>query len=223
MRIDIKHKLATLLRRAALALTLAAAGSGMASAAVIHVAIDTSTFGASSGYLDMQLSASAGVPLATAVVSNMVGFGGIDINDGVTAVAGGFQFRNDTSNYLSHTVNFGGILSFDLTFAGDYDPFTQYVSHFLVSAFDENIAPLGAFDPLTGALADFGWTPSLTANGEGSIGIDLSEPNVTVVPEPADWLLMAVGLAAMALASRRRATPAALRGHGGAGMAIAAA
>lgn len=203
MKHDIHHKLATLLRRTALALTLAA-GSGYASADVIHVAIDTSTFAAASGYLDLQLSASDNVPLATAVVSNMAGFGAIDLNYGVTPTAGGYAFRNDISNYLSHTVSFGGLLSFDLTFDGAYDPQTQYVSHFLVSAFDAAFAPQGAFDPLTGALADFSWTPALVQGGNGSLGMDVSAQNVTVVPEPAGLLLMALGLAAMALVSRRR-------------------
>ena len=82
----------------ALALMLAA-GTGAASAETIHVAIDTSTFGAATGYVDMQLSASSGVPLATALVSNMVGFDSTAFIDswGVTPVAGGYLFRNDTS------------------------------------------------------------------------------------------------------------------------------
>lgn len=217
MNIDIKHQFSSLLRRLALAVTLAA-GSSFASAAVIHVAIDTSTFNAASGYLDMQLSASDGVPLATAVVSNMVGFGAIDLNFGVTPVSGGFGFRNDTSNYLSHTAAFGGLLSFDLTFDGAYDPLTRYVSHFLVTAYDEAFAPQGAFNQSTGALADFSWTPALTLGGTGSLGLAVSNQNLTVVPEPAALLLMAVGLAAMALVARRRA--AAPRHRRGAGMDI---
>lgn len=212
MRIDIKHPIASLLRRLALATALAA-GSGLASAGVIHVDIDTSAFGANSGYLDLQLSATSGVPLATAVVSNMTGFGAIDLNYGWTPVPGGFLFRNDVSNYLSHAVGFGGVLSFDLSFAGSHDPLATYVSHFLVSAFDEDFTPMGAFDPATGALADFSWTPALNANGVGSIGISVADQHVTVVPEPADLLLMAAGLAAMALAMRRR---------GGAGVATEA-
>ena len=204
MHIDLTHKISSLLRRVALAMTLAA--SGMASAGTIHVAINTSGFGASSGYLDMQLSASAGVPLATALVSNMVGFNSAGYIDpfGVTPVAGGYKFRNDTSNDLFHAANFGGIVSFDLTFDGAYVPLATYGSQFVVAAFDEAISPLGAYDPVTLALVDFSWTPSLTAGGSGSIGIDVSDPNVTVVPEPADSLLMGAGLVAMALVFRRR-------------------
>lgn len=205
MRIDIKPKISRLLRHVALTMALAA-GSSMASAGTLNVAIDTSTFGAASGYLDLQLSASAGVPLATAVISNMVGFdsGAFIDSWGVAPVNGGYLFRNDTSNDLFHAVNFGGVLSFDLTFAGEFDPLTKYVSHFLISAFDEAFAPLGAFDPVTGALVNFSWTPSLTANGKGSVGVDVSDPNVTLVPEPGDLLLLGAGLAAMALVLRRR-------------------
>lgn len=190
----------------ALALMLAA-GTGAASAETIHVAIDTSTFGAATGYVDMQLSASSGVPLATALVSNMVGFDSTAFIDswGVTPVAGGYLFRNDTSNDLFHAVDFGGMLSFDLTFDGAPDPLTSYVSHFVVSAFDDAFAPLGHTDPFTGALADFTWTPALNVQGQGTIGGTLSDPAVTAVPEPAGMLLAAIGLASLALARRRRA------------------
>ncbi|WP_371765396.1 NF038129 family PEP-CTERM protein [Massilia sp.] len=184
-----------------------AAGTGAASAETIHVAIDTSTFGAATGYVDMQLSASSGVPLATALVSNMVGFDSTAFIDswGVTPVAGGYLFRNDTSNDLFHAVDFGGMLSFDLTFDGAPDPLTSYVSHFVVSAFDDAFAPLGHTDPFTGALADFTWTPALNVQGHGTIGGTLSDPAVTAVPEPAGMLLAAIGLASLALARRRRA------------------
>ncbi len=223
MKTAIKHMLTSLLRPLALALVLGA-GSAAASAGVIHVAIDTSSFGAATGYLDMQLSASAGVPLATAVVNNMVGFDSNAFIDswGLTPVAGGYEFRNDTSNDLFHAVQFGGILSFDLSFAGAPDPLTRYVSRFVVGAFDESFAPLGHYDPVTGALADFSWTPSLTAFGDGSIGVLLTDPHITVVPEPAAALLVGLGLACMALARRRRQPGATARQDAAAGTALPA-
>jgi hypothetical protein len=195
--------------RAALAVLLAS-GGGMAAASTLHVTIDTSRFDASSGYLDMQLSASADVPLATVVVSNMEGFdsGAYIESWGVTPVAGGYAFRNDISNDLFHAVAFGGALSFDLSFSGETDPLTRYVSHFVIAAFDGAYAPLGHYDPFTGGLADFSWTPAIDAQGQGSIGVSVSDPgvNVSAVPEPTDWLLACTGLAAMALARRRPRT-----------------
>ncbi len=199
----IKHSISSMLRRLALAVALAA-GCNAAQAGLIHITVDTSTFGAASGYLDMQLSATSGMPLATAVVSNMAGFGALDWNFGVTPLAGGFGFRNDVSNYLSHTVTFGGLLSFDLTFDGEHDPLTAYVSHFVISAFDETFAPLGDFDPVTGALADISWTPALGAGVQGNIGFVVADAAVTVVPEPAGLLLIGAGLAALGMTQRRR-------------------
>lgn len=189
-----------------LALAAALASSGVAAAATVHVAIDTASFGASSGYLDMQLSASSGVPLATATISNMAGFDSSAYIDswGVTGLGGGYQFRNDTANDLYHAVTFGGVLSFDLTFAGAPDPWTSYVSHFVLSAYDAGNAPLGSYDPVSGALADFSWTPARNAQGTGTIGVSLSDARVSTVPEPAAWLQLGTGLALLMAGALRR-------------------
>lgn len=212
MHVNINKMALSLLRGAALAMALAA--GGMASASTIHVAIDTSTFGASSGFIDMNLSVGAGVPLATAVVDHMAGFGSSAAIDswGLTPVPGGYRFSNDTPNDLFHAVSFGGLLSFNLTFDGVADPSNTYVSHFFVSAYgDDMVTALGKFDPATGTLADFSWTPSLTDGGLGTIGQDLSDPGVSVLPEPAGTLLMGAGLAAMALVLWRRVNAKAWR------------
>jgi hypothetical protein len=210
MQIRLKQTLAALCTRAALAAVLAA-GAGAAAAGTLHVAIDTSTFGTATGYIDMQLSASSGVPLATALVDHMVGFDSTAFIDswGVTAVPGGYAFRNDTSNDLFHSVDFGGLLKFDLTLDGEPDPLTSYVSHFVVSAYgDDGFTPLGHYDPVTGALADFTWTPATSVQGQGIIAGTVSDPAVTAVPEPAGYLLAGIGLAALAFV-RRRGTAAA--------------
>lgn len=188
----------TFARRAALAVALAAT-SGLASAGTIHVAIDTSQFGTNTGYLDMMMSASAGVPLATATISNLIGIDmanrDVGYSFGFDVVGNTYVFRNDTPNALSHAVNFGGTLSFDLTFAGDYDPVTSYISHFAVTAFDSAFQPLGHYNPATFALAEYTWTPSPVQGGQGSAG---------TVPEPGALLLIGVGAAGMLVARRRR-------------------
>ena len=202
----ITQTLSTVLRRVALAVALAA-GSSLASASVIHVNIDTSNFGAATGYIDMQFTAGINAPLETALVTNMVGFDPNAFIDafGVTPTAGGYLFSNDTSNDLFHAVNFGGLLSFDLDFAGAIDPLSTYVSYFGVAAFDELFAPLGNVDPATGSLAVFSWTPATSAAVDGNIGVSISDAAVTYVPEPADSLLMGAGLGLMGLVLRRRA------------------
>lgn len=203
MYIDLQTQTVSLLRRMALTLTLAA-GCGFASASVVHVSIDTSTFGVASGFIDMEFSATVGAPLATALVSNMVGFAATpDIQWDVEQVSGGYKFRNDTLNLLSHATSFGGILSFDLAITGDYDLTSSYVSVFKVAAFD-GVNYVGNFDPASGALATFLWTPSPTASGSGSLSVNVSDNSVAVVPEPTAWLLMVLGLAAMLLVSRQR-------------------
>jgi hypothetical protein len=203
--IDFQHRISRMLRRTTLAMALAAV-STLASAGIVHVNIDTAGYGVGTGYLDMQLSHTNGVPLATALVSNMVGFDSSAFIDswGVTSTAGGYLFRNDTTNDLFHAVNFGGILSFDLTFEGEHDPLTSYVSRFAVSAYDDMEQALGAFDPETGALVTFNWTPALTASASGKLSYAVSDANVTVIPEPSGTVLLGAGMAAMALFARRR-------------------
>jgi hypothetical protein len=192
-----------LLRRVALALALAA-GCGAASASILHVSINTSKFGATNGYIDMEFSAIAGAPLATAVVSNLVGLAATpDIQWGVDQVSGGYEFRNDTLNLLSHAATFGGIVSFDLAITGAVDPGAGYASVFKVAAFD-GANYLGNFDPATGALAAFLWTPPPVVGAGGDVLATVFDDSVTLLPEPADWLLMAIGMAAIVLALQRQ-------------------
>ncbi|MRV70298.1 PEP-CTERM sorting domain-containing protein [Duganella sp. FT92W] len=215
MYFNLQNQAVNLLKRITLALTLAAT-CGMASATVIHVSLDTSAFGVTSGYLDMNLSASSNVPLATATVTNLTGFDSNPYMEswGVTTVPGGYKFRNDTANDLFQSVHFGSTLSFDLTFDGAYDAATSYISAFTVSAFGDDFSVLGATDPLTGALATFLWTPSLTDGGNGSLAALTSDGGVGVVPEPAGLALMGLGLGALVLVLRRRGRATATGGSG---------
>ena len=97
---------------------------------------------------------------------------------------GGYLFRNDTPNDLFQAVNFGGLLSFDLNFAGAIDPLSLMASHFTVSAVNEAFAPLGNYDSRRGSLADFVWTPAIAAGVDGNIGVSISDGAVTFIPEP---------------------------------------
>lgn len=203
----ITRKIATALRRMALAASLAAC-AGLASAGVMHVSVDTSTFGVASGYLDLQLSTNGG-PLTTALVNNMVGFdpGAYIDAVGVTQTGGGYLFRSDTFGDLFHAVQFGGVLSFDVDFQSLVDPLGKYPSLFLVSAFDDNFGLLGNADPLRGALAALTWTPAATAGIDGTVSVSISDPAVAVIPEPASLLLSGIGVAAAAFVLRRRPKP----------------
>jgi hypothetical protein len=188
----------TFMRRAALAMALAAT-SGFAAAGTIHVAIDTSVFDTDSGYLDFALSSTTGVPLATATISNLTGFGKATRDESVSFGFGedgaSYVLRNDAPNYLSHAVDFGGELAFDLTFAGDYDKDISYLSHFAVWLLDSDFLPLGSANSTNFAMLEYRWTPSPTEGGQGTVG---------TVPEPGALLLMGVGAAGMLVARRRR-------------------
>ena len=208
MRNDNRHNIASLLRRTALAVALAT-GCGLASAGVIHVTIDTASFGVNGGYLDMNLSGSGNVPVETATVTKLLGFQSSPFIDswGVTSVAGGWQFSNITPNDLFQSVDFGGPLSFDLSFAGAIDPMRTFISEFVVSAFgNDGVTPLGQYDPATGALARFAWTPALSSGIDGQIDVSIADPGVTFIPEPAQCLLIGIGLAALALVRRQRSS-----------------
>lgn len=208
MHNNLKRKMAAIVRRAALAFILAA-GCGLASASVIHVSIDTASFGAATGFLDMNFSTSGNAPLETATVSKLAGFQSAPYIEswGVTGSNGIWQFNNHTSNDLFQSVDFGGVLSFDLSFAGAADPLQSYVSEFVVSAFGaDGLTPLGNYDPVTGALVAFAWTPGPNGGADGQIGGNVTDQHVALLPEPSQLLLMVIGLAALAATRRRSAS-----------------
>ncbi|KQW88404.1 hypothetical protein ASC94_23525 [Massilia sp. Root418] len=197
------------LRRAALTLVLAAV-STLASAGVM-VSIDTKTFGVANGYLDFQFSSPGNGVEATALMSNLAGFGSatVDYIENVTPQAGGYLFSNLAFNELAFALDFNSVLSFDLSFAGAADPVSGYISNFSITAFDNLGNWVGNYDPVTGAIAQYLWTPPTVPGGSGSIGNGPGDPGaVTTVPEPSDWLLSGTGLALMALVLRRRRSSA---------------
>lgn len=198
------------LRRAALAIVLAAV-SGLASAGAI-VSINTAGFGVANGYLDFQFSSGGNGVEATALMSNLTGFdtATVDLMDNVAAQGSGYLFSNLNFNELAFAVDFGSVYSFDLSFAGAADPVSGYISNFSIVAYDSVGNLVGNYDPLTGAIAQFLWTPATAPGGNGSVGNGAGDPGaVTAVPEPSDWLLTGTGLALMLLVARRRRAAAA--------------
>jgi hypothetical protein len=202
------------LRRAVMALALAAC-AGLASAAgTLHVELDTSGFG-SDGWIDMQM---IGSPLSTlssiASVSDLVGFGsgaGAYFDNVSGSAAAGFRF-GDAGSYsdLFHAVNFSsGKISFNVSFSGDADPTGQYGSVFTVALFGaDQTTLLGNSGNVDGSLLHLNWTPSTTVGGQGGAAAEVFAPGVQVaasVPEPSTWLMLGAGLGLIGLARRRQA------------------
>lgn len=201
-------------RGAAAALALALC-SGFASAdTAVNVSIDTGMFGAS-GWLDLQFNPNGGLytPPASVTISNFVGFdGGADVfTEGQVSgsLAAGYTIGNgDYWNDLFHAVNYGGVLSFTVTFAGDADLSGNIgQSIFSVAAYAEDqTTTLGSSSSPDGSLFTVTWVPATVAGGPGDIvtAVYSDAASVSAVPEPSAWLMMGIGAVLVAGAARRR-------------------
>ncbi|MBZ2206843.1 NF038129 family PEP-CTERM protein [Massilia soli] len=196
-----------LLRQAMLALVLCGA-SIAAHADVIagsyRVTLNSNVAGAT--FLDMNFNGFDGAAVATATISNLQGaFNGVDSTIGIVGeLPGGvFSIDNQGSNFLTHSITAGGLLSFDVVFSGAFmTDLGEFTSVFSAALLDADYMPLG--NPEGDVIFSIA---QLSAAGAAAVGIEtFGDAMVTVnaVPEPSELLLMLTGLALMGAMVRRR-------------------
>lgn len=213
-----RKQLSNTLNRILLALALGSA-AGMAAADTLHVEIDTSSFGGK-GWADLMFTTSSSqMSLATAELSNFVGFDAAstpELSGAVTgSLADGYTMNNLPGvTDLFHAVNFGGKVSFDIDFSGAVgSAINRSLSTFSVSLYGaDQTTLLGNGDPASGSLLQLYWLPSTSSAVSGTVTTRVFDNLATVgpvpmaapVPEPSTWLMMGGGLALIALARRRK-------------------
>lgn len=201
------------LRRAMMALLLAACTSLAAAAGTLTVELDTSGYG-STGWIDISLNnPPTGAVTTYASLGNFVNFGssdGAQLSNVSGSLASGYRIENVYGEYndLFHAVNFGnGKISFSVSFSGDADPTGLYGSMLSVALYGpDQLTLLGDSSNIDGSLLHINWTPSLTVGGQGSVSSEVlgSGVSVTAVPEAQTWAMLLGGLALLGLVRRRR-------------------
>lgn len=204
------------MRTAVAALALVFGSSAALADTTLAVSIDTSLFGAA-GWLDFQYNpANPGVSPATTVT--LTGFQGFDAGAAVEftsqvsgSLATGYAIGNGASfNSLFHAVNFGNVLSFNVTFSGDNIDLSggAYGSTFAVYAYDAGVTTvLGGSSAVDGRLADISWAPATAVGGTGALSpVSYADvATISAVPEPTSWLMLGIGAMLVAGVTRRRA------------------
>lgn len=191
-----------LFSRALLAFALmSSAGATLAAPIAYRVAIDTSSL-SGEGLLDLSFISGGTYQTANAVLSNFSGSFG-EVYDSFGAVTGdatsAITLGNlPGDNYLTQIVNFGGLFRFDL----------------MLDSVPADVGTLFGVNLYLPEFADFalgeGTLVGIELNADGSVTPGVRRPYATLtpldiseVPEPGQWMLMAIGLFAMCSMMRR--------------------
>jgi hypothetical protein len=191
-----------LLTRALLAFTLAAGAGAAVANPTYHVDVDTSALGGVSGYLDFLIFGQDDTATTTATLSHFTGnFSGGVYSDGLasgSAATGGTVGSNGGYNELALWAGFGGKFGFDVSFDQAADNIGgAFLQVALLDAGFSYLAPTG------NDIAQFSLMPGQPVGLQASDFARISI--VSDVPEPADGMLMATGLALLGFTLRRRA------------------
>lgn len=192
--------LVSLLFRALLALSIALGAPAALAGPMFRVSLDTSALAGTVGYLDLGLNGPLAADPTVARVSN---FSGAFLDGGVLPPSGdvsgdivdGVVLRNGPDqNFFDQLVQFGGLLSFDVSFElGGGDNGTV----FSVAFIDDALNYLGA----VGNVIEL----NLVAGQPAELQlVDEAFASATQVPEPGAWLLLASGLFLLATTKRMK-------------------